>query len=84
MPAYIVGADLKTKLNLCNASISLQPADHNLSPNEAAVKEFYEKKWGKQLQLYTTYARTEQLPDLNNRIELSPEKNAAGLHKMIT
>ena len=84
LPAYIVGSDLKTKLNLCNASISLQPAGHQLSPNEAAVKEFYEKKWGKSLKLYTTYARTEQLPDLNNRIELSPEKNAAGLHKMIT
>jgi choline dehydrogenase-like flavoprotein len=85
LPAYIIGADYKTKLNLLNASISLTLApDTELSPNEKAVKEFYEKKWGKKLVRHSLYARTEQLPNPENRIEITPEKNAAGLHKMVT
>ena len=83
LPAYIVGADYKTKLNLLNGSISLSPAaTHELSPNEAAVQEFYQKKWAKKLELYTFYARTEQLPNPDNRIEIVAEKNGAGLHKL--
>jgi hypothetical protein len=85
LPAYIIGADFKTKLNLLNASISLtKAADTELSSNEKAVKEFYEKRWGKKLTRQTLYARTEQLPNPDNRIEITAEKNAAGLHKMIT
>lgn len=85
LPAYIVGADYKTKLNLLNASISLtEAALTELSPNEKAVQEFYEKKWGKKLTRQTLYARTEQLPNMDNRIEITPEKNAAGLHKLTT
>jgi len=85
LPAFIIGADYKTKLNLLNASISLTLApDTELSPNEKAVKEFYEKKWGKKLSRQTMYARTEQLPNSENRIEITAEKNAAGLHKLIT
>jgi hypothetical protein len=85
LPAYIIGGDYKTKLNLLNASISLTLAsDTELSPNEKAVKEFYEKKWGKKLSRQTLYARTEQLPNPENRIEITAEKNAAGLHKLIT
>jgi choline dehydrogenase-like flavoprotein len=85
LPAYIIGADYKTKLNLLNASISLTVAPNTeLSPNEKAVKEFYEKKWGKKLVRQSLYARTEQLPNPENRIEITAEKNAAGLHKMIT
>ena len=85
LPAYIIGADYKTKLNLLNASISLTlAADTELSPNEKAVKEFYEKKWGKKLVRQSLYARTEQLPNPENRIEITAEKNAAGLHKMVT
>lgn len=61
-PAFIIGADYKTKLNLLNASISLTlAADTELSPNEKAVKEFYEKKWGKKLVRQSMYARTEQI-----------------------
>ena len=83
LPTYIVGADYKTKLNLLNGSISVTlAAVKDLSPNEAAVKEFYEKKWGKKLELHTFYARTEQLPNPDNRIEIVAEKNAAGLHKL--
>ena len=85
LPAYIIGGNYKTKLNLLNASISLTLAsDTELSPNEKAVKEFYEKKWGKKLSRQTLYARTEQLPNPENRIEITAEKNAAGLHKLIT
>jgi choline dehydrogenase-like flavoprotein len=83
LPAYIVGADYKTKLNLLNASIALTlSAAKELSPNELAVQEFYEKKWGKKLELHTFYARSEQLPNPDNRIEIVTEKNAAGLHKL--
>jgi choline dehydrogenase-like flavoprotein len=83
LPAYIVGADYKTKLNLLNASISLTPAAAGeLSPNELTVQEFYEKKWGKKLELHTFFARTEQLPNPDNRIEIVAEKNAAGMHKL--
>ena len=85
LPAYIIGADYKTKLNLLNASISFTPAAvREISPNEQAVQEFYEKKWGKKLALYTLYARTEQLPNPDNRIEIVSEKNAAGLHRLKT
>lgn len=85
LPAYIVGAEHKTKLNLLNASISLTlAAVKELSPNELAVQEFYEKKWGKKLELHTFYARTEQLPNPDNRIEIVAEKNAAGMHKLKT
>lgn len=85
LPAYIIGADYKTKLNLLNASISLtEAALTELSPNEKAVKEYYEKKWGKKLSRQSLYARTEQLPNIDNRIEITPEKNAAGLHKLMT
>ena len=84
LPSYIVGADYKTKLNLLNASISLTAAGPNkeLSANEAAVKEFYERKWNKKLELHSFNICSEQLPNANNRIEILPEKNAAGLHKM--
>lgn len=85
LPAYIIGADYKTKLNLLNASISFTTAAvRELSPNELAVQEFYQKKWKKKLELYTLYARTEQLPSPENRIEITSEKNAAGLHKLVT
>jgi choline dehydrogenase-like flavoprotein len=85
LPAYIIGADYKTKHNLLNASLSLTIAhDTELSPNEKAVKEFYEKKWGKKLVRQSLYARTEQLPNPDNRIEITAEKNAAGLHKLVT
>jgi hypothetical protein len=83
LPAYIIGADYKTKLKLLNASVSLTAsAIRPLSPNEEAVQDFYQKKWRKKLDLYTLYARTEQLPNVDNRIEIIADKNAAGLHKL--
>ena len=83
LPAYIVGADYKTKLNLLNTSIALTSTGaKELSANEATIQEFYEKKWGKKLELHTFFARSEQLPNPNNRIEIVPEKNAAGMFQM--
>lgn len=85
LPAYILGADYKTKYNLVNASFELQTVNElDLNENQKTVREFYQKKWNKSLQSYTMYCRSEQLPDPNNRIEITAEKNAAGLHKMVT
>ena len=80
LPAYIIGADYKTKLKLLNASVSLTiSAIRPLSPNEEAVQDFYQKKWRKKLELYTLYARTEQLPNADNRIEIIADKKASGI-----
>ena len=86
LPAYILGANFKTKLNLVNVSISLQPIDDEkpVPPEELHIQEFYQKKWNKKLVYYSTYVRSEQLPEDHNRIVITPEKNAAGLHKLIT
>lgn len=85
LPAYILGADYKTKMNLVNVSFEMQPLNEEILKDEQIkVREFYQKKWNKQLQFYQMYCRSEQLPDINNRIEVTAEKNAAGLHKMVT
>ena len=85
LPAYILGADYKTKYNLVNASFELMAVNElDLNENQKQVREFYQKKWNKQLLPYTMYCRSEQLPDPNNRIEITADKNAAGLHKLLT
>ena len=85
LPAYILGADYKTKLNLTNASYELTPSNaYDMTLEEKKVQEYFEKKWNKTLTYYTMYGRSEQLPDMLNRIQLTGEKNAAGLYKMIT
>lgn len=85
LPAYILGADYKTKFNLVNASFELNPLDVQvMTEDQKKVQDFYQKKWNKQLQYYQMYCRSEQLPDMDNRIQITAEKNAAGLHKMVT
>jgi hypothetical protein len=85
LPAYILGADYKTKYNLVNTSFQLNLREElDLTENQKTVRQFYQQKWGKSLQPYEMYCRSEQLPDVNNRIEITAEKNAAGLHKMVT
>lgn len=85
LPAYILGANYKTKMNLINASFQLNIRDElELNENQKTVRQFYQQKWNKTLIPYEMYCRSEQLPDVNNRIEITAEKNAAGLHKMVT
>ena len=85
LPAYILGADYKTKYNLVNASFELTPRNElDLTENQKKVGQFYNKKWNKTLQSFEMYCRSEQLPDPHNRIEITADKNAAGLHKLVT
>lgn len=85
LPAYILGANYKTKMNLINTSFQLNIRDElELNENQKTVRQFYQQKWNKTLIPYEMYCRSEQLPDVNNRIEITAEKNAAGLHKMVT
>lgn len=85
LPAYILGADYKTKYNLVNASFEMVAREElGLTETQKSVGKFYEEKWNKTLQPYEMYCRSEQLPDMNNRIEITAEKNAAGLHKLVT
>ena len=85
LPAYILGADYKTKYNLVNVSFELQTVNElDLNNNQKSVRQFYQNKWGKSLLPYTMYCRSEQLPDPHNRIEITADKNAAGLHKLVT
>lgn len=85
LPAYILGADYKTKYNLVNVSFEMMSVNElDLNENQKKVRQFYQQKWGKALAPATMYCRSEQLPDPHNRIEITAEKNAAGLHKMVT
>ena len=85
MPTYILGDTYKTKLNLLNCSLSVGlDKEVKLQPHQLAVQRFYEKKWGKPLAYKELYARSEQLPNPENRIEIVAEKNAAGIHKLKT
>jgi choline dehydrogenase-like flavoprotein len=85
LPAYILGANYKTKMNLVNTSFQLNIREElDLTENQKTVRQFYQQKWNKTLTPYEMYCRSEQLPDVNNRIEITAEKNAAGLHKMVT
>lgn len=82
-PAFIASDTTYTDNKLLGCVISIENMDNNRD-NISPEQEFLEKRFNTRLVKAVGYSRSEQEPQMINSVQLTGEKNWAGLYKLRT
>lgn len=83
LPAFRLSPAVMARHDLLACSLAIQ-GPTEAPPDSAAVQAHFESRLGSPLHWAALFARAEQEPDAANRVEVLPETNWAGSHRLRT